>query len=139
LENIYLKTNEVLKQRYPFSLVDRVIEIDLGKSIHGIKNISQACQYYDSESGALPLFFTLELMGQLSEILLRLSYDLSEKKGLLAGVQGFEKYSQIIHCDILSIKNELLATANDIYKTKSAIIINNNLYCQGVFIHAFRK
>lgn len=134
-----LQIHKIIKQRYPFIFVDRILEFEIGKDIHGIKNVSLGCSYYDPETGTIPLFVIFELMGQLSEVLLRLSYDLSEKKGLLAGIQGFEINNHNAPYDNLNIKNEMLIATADMYKTKSAIFINNQLLCQGIFIHVFRK
>lgn len=133
--NIY----KIINQRYPFIFIDKIKAFEKGKSIHGIKNITQTCPYYITETGTLPLFVIVELMGQLSEVLLRLSFDLAERRGFLAGVQSFEINNSNIPYDILSIKNEILINTVDMYKTKSTIFTNNHLLCQGVFIHVFRK
>lgn len=133
--NIY----KIINQRYPFIFIDKIIAIEKGKSIHGIKNITQTCPYYLTETGTLPLFVVIELMGQLSEVLLRLSFDLTERRGFLAGVQGYEINNSNTPYDNLSIKNEILINTVDMYKTKSTIFTNNHLLCQGVFIHVFRK
>ena len=37
---------EYLPQRYPFLLVDRIIEMNLGKSIVGIKNVTAKLQFF---------------------------------------------------------------------------------------------
>ena len=44
---------EILPHRYPFLMIDRVIEVDLGKSLTAIKNISVNEQIFQ---GHFPFF-----------------------------------------------------------------------------------
>lgn len=133
-----LAISKYMDQKYPFCVVDRISDIEVGKRIVGYKNISSGDFYFQSSSNEIPLFVLLELMGQLSELLLRISADLSTQKGFLAGVQNFEIYNINEISNSLIVKNELLASAAGIYKTSSTIYQNDKILCKGVLIHIFK-
>jgi len=133
-----LDISKYFKQKYPFCFIDRVVEFEIGKSITGYKNESTASIYFESESGQIPLFALVELMGQLSELLLRMSIDLTEKTGYLAGVQDVKINNKIELFDKLIVKNELITSFSGIYKTSSTIYHNNEVLCKGILIHNFK-
>ncbi len=61
-----------LPHRYPFLLVDRVVELELGKSIVGYKNLSVNEPFFQGHFPENPVFpgvLTLEAMAQVAGIL----------------------------------------------------------------------
>ena len=46
---------EYLPQRYPFLLVDRVVEIELGKSITAYKNVTVNEQFFEGHFPGQPI------------------------------------------------------------------------------------
>ena len=63
---------KLLPQRYPFLLVDRVVEIDAGKSIVAYKNLSANESFFEGHFPAQPIFpgvLLLEAMAQAAGIL----------------------------------------------------------------------
>ena len=70
-----LDINEIMKilpHRYPFLLVDRILEIELGKSIVGIKNVSINEPFFQGhfpEHPVMPGVLIIEAMAQVAAIL----------------------------------------------------------------------
>ena len=63
---------EQLPHRYPFLLVDRVIDLELGESIHAYKNLSINEPYFDGHFPEQPVFpgvLLVEAMAQAVGIL----------------------------------------------------------------------
>ena len=63
---------EILPHRYPFLLVDRVTEIEKGKSIKGFKNVSINEEMFNGHfpnHAVMPGMLILEAMAQISGIL----------------------------------------------------------------------
>ena len=63
---------EYLPHRYPFLLVDRVVELHLGESIIGYKNVSVNEPFFDGHFPDKPVFpgvLLVEAMAQISGIL----------------------------------------------------------------------
>jgi 3-hydroxyacyl-[acyl-carrier-protein] dehydratase len=63
---------ELLPHRYPFLLVDRVTEIELGERIAGYKNISINEEVFNGHFPGAPIFpgvMIIEAMAQVSGLL----------------------------------------------------------------------
>ncbi|MBV5338570.1 MAG: 3-hydroxyacyl-ACP dehydratase FabZ [Deltaproteobacteria bacterium] len=70
-----LDINEIMKilpHRYPFLLVDKILEIELGKSIVGIKNVSINEPFFQGhfpDHPVMPGVLVIEAMAQVAAIL----------------------------------------------------------------------
>lgn len=67
---------KLIPQRYPFLMLDRVVDIEEGKSIKAYKNISIGEQYFQGHFPYAPIFpgaLTAEAMAQAACILLKKS------------------------------------------------------------------
>jgi 3-hydroxyacyl-[acyl-carrier-protein] dehydratase len=73
-----------LKQRFPLIMVDRVLEVEAGKSIKAVKNVTgNEIQFlgHFPERAVMPGTFIIEAIGQCASIL----FSLTTKTGLDAG------------------------------------------------------
>ena len=80
----------ILPHRYPFSLVDRVVEVDLDKRIVALKNVSINEPFFTGHFPSTPVMpgvLTIESMAQAGAILglLEKNADLSEDARLFHG------------------------------------------------------
>lgn len=72
----------ILPHRYPFLLVDRVIEIDGNRSAVGLKNVTINEPFFQGhfpEEPVMPGVLILEAMGQTSAVMIALANDLVDK------------------------------------------------------------
>ena len=63
---------EYLPQRYPFLLVDRILEMDLGKSIVGLKNITANEPFFVGHFPGQPIMpgvLIIEALAQVAGVL----------------------------------------------------------------------
>jgi len=66
----------ILPHRYPFLLVDRIVEIELGKRVVGIKNVTNTEPFFQGHFPGNPIMpgvLIIEAMAQVGGILARLS------------------------------------------------------------------
>jgi len=100
--------HEILPHRYPFIFLDRVdiIEGDSGK---GLKLIATN-EPYVNEDGILSRVFIIEAMAQLSGIV-------SGKRGggVLAGIRGFEYFSDVFSGETLIIESKKEGSFGGLY------------------------
>lgn len=64
---------EILPHRYPFLLVDRIVEIEEGKSIRGYKNVSANEQFFQGhfpQEPVMPGVLILEAISQVGAVAL---------------------------------------------------------------------
>ena len=84
-----MDVNEIQKlllHRYPFLLVDRILELELGKRIVGLKNVTINEPYFVGHFPTYPIMpgvLILESMAQTGGILIRKSLNLPEDKLML--------------------------------------------------------
>ena len=85
---------EHLPHRYPFLLVDRVIDLELGESIHAYKNLSINEPYFDGHFPEQPVFpgvLLVEAMAQAAGILGFKTMGKTPKDGSLYYLVGVDK------------------------------------------------
>jgi len=84
-----MDVNEIqrlLPHRYPFLLIDRILELDLGKRIVGLKNVTINEPYFVGHFPNYPIMpgvLILESMAQAGAILIKKSLNLSDDKLML--------------------------------------------------------
>ncbi len=81
---VYQDIIRLLPHRYPFLLIDRITEIELGKNIVGIKNVTANEPFFQGHFPGNPIMpgvLIIEAMAQAGGILARLSLNgLAEKE-----------------------------------------------------------
>lgn len=82
---------EVLPHRYPLLLADKIVQIELGKRIVGIKNVSANEPYFQGHFPGFPLMpgvYILEAMAQVGGILMikSLGLEIGKYAVVFAGV-----------------------------------------------------
>lgn len=78
------KIMEYLPHRYPFLLVDRVLEIDPGKSIRAIKNLTMNEPFFQGHFPGLPVMpgvLIMEALAQAGGIMTLCPYSAEERAG----------------------------------------------------------
>jgi len=84
-----MDVNEIQKlllHRYPFLLVDRILELELGKRIVGLKNVTINEPYFVGHFPSYPIMpgvLILESMAQTGAILIKKTLNLPENKLML--------------------------------------------------------
>lgn len=135
---------EYLPHRYPFLLVDRVLEIELGKSIKAIKNVSINEPFFQGHFPDLPIMpgvLILEAMAQASGIL---GFKTEEKKpsdGSLYMFVGSEKMRfkrPVIPGDQLVLIAEVITVKRGIWKFAVRAEVEGDMVAQGQILCADR-
>ena len=128
---------DLLPHRYPFLLIDRVIEIDKGKRAVGIKNITTDDYYcqqrYFNGDCLIPGSIQIEIMAQLAGFV---TMELAEDKNsvpLFAAVEKARFRRAIQPGDQLRIEVELLRYKARAGKFKGKVLSNNELVSEAQF------
>ena len=110
-----LNINEIMKllpHRYPMLLVDRILEIDPGKRVVGLKNVSANEQFFQGHFPGAPVMpgvLIVEAMAQCCAVLfLRDLPDRDRKLFLFGGIDKARFRKPVIPGDQLIIECELL-------------------------------
>ena len=95
----YAAIEKILPHRYPFLLVDRVVELEMDKRIVGVKNISSNEPHLTrTPSGAmvLPPTILTEVIAQVGAILILAKPENQEKLPFFAGIERV-RYRRPVH------------------------------------------
>ena len=119
---MYIQTiREYLPHRYPFLLVDRVVEVT-ENSIVGYKNVSineEFLQGHFPEYPIMPGVLIVEALAQVSGVLGFIMNNQKPKAGslfLFAGAEKVRFKKQVVAGDQLVLKSELVMQKRGIYK-----------------------
>ena len=135
---------EYLPHRYPFLLVDRVLEIELGKSIKAIKNVSVNEPFFQGHFPELPIMpgvLIIEAMAQASGILGFKTENKKPADGSLYMFVGSEKMRfkrPVIPGDQLVLIAEVITVKRGIWKFSVRAEVEGDMVAQGEILCADR-
>ena len=113
---------EYLPQRYPFLLVDRIVEIELGKSIVGYKNVTINEPFFVGHFPHKPIMpgvLIIEALAQVAGVLGFKSQEKKPKDGYLyyfVGADNVRLRRPVVPGDTLILKAEIATAKKSIYK-----------------------
>ncbi len=132
-----LNIQEVLKilpHRYPFLLVDRVLDIKKGRSITAIKNVTYNEPFFQGHFPRLkvmPGVLVIEALAQAGGILLFHSVSNPETKMVFLSKVDKAKFRKtIIPGDQLILKVELLKLKNKICQIKAEALVEGEVVAE---------
>ncbi len=132
-----LTINEIMKilpHRYPMLLVDRVVEIDEGKRIVGIKNVTANEQFFQGHFPGAPVMpgvLIVEAMAQCSAVLiLRDIPDRDQKLFLFGGVDKARFRRPVVPGDQLRMECEVLQRRSNTVKVKGTATVDGNVVAE---------
>ncbi|NLY62179.1 MAG: 3-hydroxyacyl-ACP dehydratase FabZ [Clostridiales bacterium] len=132
-----MKVNEIMKRiphRYPFLLVDRVLELELGKRGEGIKNVTINEPFFQGHFPGTPVMpgvLIIEALAQLGAVIV---LGMPENKGKLAfltGVDNVRFRRQVIPGDQLRLEVEMTRMRGPIGKGKGRALVDGEVAAEG--------
>ena len=125
---------KILPHRYPMLLVDRVVEIDEGKRIVGIKNVTANEQFFQGHFPGAPVMpgvLIVEAMAQCSAVLiLRDIPDRDEKLFLFGGVDKARFRRPVVPGDQLRMECVVLQRRSNTVKVKGTATVDGNVVAE---------
>lgn len=135
---------EYLPHRYPFLLIDRVLEIDVGKRIIAVKNVSINEPYFPGHFPGLPVMpgvMILEAMAQAAALLSFKTENYAPSEvGIVyfAGIDGARFKKPVLPGDQLMIHIEILRRMRGIWKYKARAEVDGALVAEAELMATLR-
>ena len=128
-----LEIRQFLPHRYPFLLVDRVTDVQPGKSITGYKNVTINEEFFNGhfpEKPIMPGMLILEAMAQVAGILGFYTTGKRPADGyiyLFVGADSVRFKRQVVPGDQLVLQAKAGASKRNIYKFSCRATVNGEL------------
>ena len=133
---------QLLPHRYPFLLVDRILEGEMNKSIIGLKNVSMNEPFFQGHFPSDPIMpgvLILEGMAQVGGILAYYSIPemIGEKLIYFAGIDKVRFRRTVVPGDQLIYEMEVIKHKGKIWKMAGKAKVDNNVAAEAEFMAAF--
>lgn len=140
--------HEVLKylpQRYPFLLIDRVIEIKEGESLVAIKNVTINEAYFTGHfpmQPVMPGVLIVEALAQAAGVLAYKSTNTSPSDGtlyLFAGIDNARFRRVVEPGDQLRLEVKVMKARKEMWKLSTEAYVGDELACSAELLSARRR
>jgi 3-hydroxyacyl-[acyl-carrier-protein] dehydratase len=127
------KILKILPHRYPFLLVDRVLDYEIDKHLTAIKNVSINEPFFNGHFPHRPIFpgvLLIEAMAQASAILASMAMDEEANEStiyLFAGVNNVRFRRQVEPGDQVQLNVELTRKKGKVWKTSATATVDGKL------------
>lgn len=114
---------EILPHRFPFLLVDRILELEPGKRAVGIKNVTANEPFFQGhfpQRAIMPGVLIIEAMAQVGGIMILSVEEHRGKLAYLGTVDGVKFRRPVVPGDTLEIETELLRIRGNMGRVRCA-------------------
>jgi 3-hydroxyacyl-[acyl-carrier-protein] dehydratase len=129
---------DILPHRYPFLLVDKVIEVVKGKSATAQKNVSNNEWFFQGhfpEYPVMPGVLILEALAQTAGLALLDGKTIP----LYTGLDKVRFRKQVLPGDVLILKIEVLNSKMGLVKVKGEAFVDNEIACEAIMYFGVKK
>lgn len=139
--------NEIMRHlphRYPFLLVDRVLECNAGKNIVALKNVTMNEPHFPGHFPHHPVMPGVLILEALAQAAAILSYVTEQKVPdessvvYFAGIDGARFKKPVVPGDQLILKVEILRNMRGIWKYKTTAEVDGSVAAEAEMMAALR-
>lgn len=136
---------EYLPQRYPFLLVDRVVEMELGKSIKAYKNVTVNEEFFEGHFPGKPIMPGVLIIEALAQAAGVLGFKSQEKKPVdgylyyFVGADNVRLKRPVVPGDQLMLEATIITSKRGIYKFDCKASVDGHLVGAAVIMCAERN
>lgn len=130
-----LEIRNIIPHRFPFLLVDRVLEVEAGKRILAIKNVSANEPFFQGHFPEFPIMpgvLIVEALAQAAGICANYGQeDVGSKLGVFASIDEMKFKKQVVPGDVLQLEAEILSMKMGVVKAKVTATVEGKIAAQG--------
>lgn len=137
MENIDIQ--KILPHRYPFLLVDKIIEIEEGKRAVGLKNVTINEPFFQGHFPGQPIMpgvLIIEAMAQVGAVAMLSTEEYRDKLAVFTGIDKMRIRKQVVPGDTLIMESELIAIKHGIGKAKVSAKVEGKVVASGELMFA---
>lgn len=130
---------QILPHRYPFLLVDRILEIEPGKRIVGLKNVTANEAYFNGHFPSYPVMpgvLIIEALAQTGAVAVLNMEEYRGKLVLFAGIDKVRFRRQVVPGDQLRLEVEVTKLRGRVGKCQARAYVDEDLAVEGELMFA---
>lgn len=129
------RIKEILPHRYPFLLVDKVVEFEKDKRIVAIKNVTANEEFFNGhfpQRAVMPGVLVMEAMAQAAAILARMSAEMNgDEIVFLVGANNFKWKKTVVPGDTLRIEIEFTRKRQSMWVVSAQAAVDGKIVAAG--------
>jgi 3-hydroxyacyl-[acyl-carrier-protein] dehydratase len=124
---------EIIPHRYPFLLVDRILEIEEGKRAVGIKNVTANEEFFNGHFPNYPVMpgvLIVEALAQVGAVAMLKKEENRGRLAFFAGIDNCRFKKQVQPGDQLRLEVEIIRAKGAIGKGKGIATVDGEIVCE---------
>jgi len=125
---------DLLPHRYPFLLVDRIVDLEPGKKVIGIKNVTINEQFFQGHFPALPIMpavLVVEAIAQVGAYLALKSTEGRKRIVYFTGMEHIKFRRPVVPGDQMRIEVDVIARRGDFWRLHGEARVNGDVAVKG--------
>ena len=125
---------KILPHRFPFLMIDKIIELEMGKKIKGIKNVTSNEPFFEGHFPGHPIMpgvLIVEAMAQVGGIMLLSEAENPESKLVyFAGINNAKFKKPVLPGDTIVFELTMVNRRRSVFKMKGEAHVEGKLVCE---------
>jgi len=129
-----IEIQKIIPHRYPFLLVDKIIEMEVGKKAVGIKNVTINEPFFQGHFPGNPIMPGVLMVEALAQVGAVSILSMEEYKGKIAVFTGIDKVKfrrQVVPGDTLKLEVEIISIRRNIGKGNAVATVDGKVAVKG--------